>query len=131
MQPMPVKGPNMRKRWIIISSFCIIFLSLVVYIVTRPPIKRELVLYQANRSYDKGNYARAIEKYKKLIEFDPSDSSNQYNLGVAYIYNNQPDQARAQVQKLRDLGKDEYQEYAKILEDLIQAATEQKEQKKK
>ena len=119
---MPVKGPNIRRRWIIISSVCVLLLSLVFFIITRPRYRREWVLYQANQAYDKGNYEKAVEKYKELIAFDPNDSSTQYSLGVAYAYNNELSKAHEQAQKLRSLGKEEYQQYANLLEDLIQDA---------
>ena len=84
-------------------------------------IKREFILYQATQAHDKGDYQRAIDKYQKVLEISPEDDSVLYNLGVAYIYNNQLKKARQQVEILKKLDHDDY---ANLLQELIDKSAE-------
>jgi tetratricopeptide (TPR) repeat protein len=99
-------------------------LSLIAFLSTSlcgcSKIKREFTLYQANSANDKGDYPKAIAKYKEVLEYTPNDESVNYNLGVAYAYNNQIEKARGQMEKLKKLNKD----YANLLQEVIDKAAE-------
>lgn len=83
--------------------------------------KRETMRYQATQAHDHGNYKKAIQLYKKMLKMSPGDVDINYNLGVAYISDNQIQEAQEQMQKLIELGNEEY---AGILKNLMEKGSE-------
>ncbi len=60
---------------------------------------------------DRGDYARAVQEYEKVLEIEPDDIYTRYNLGVIYAeFLDDPDKAAAHFNKYLSLAPDD--EYA-------------------
>jgi tetratricopeptide (TPR) repeat protein len=115
--PQPVKTKSHKGIYLICG---IVFLGLILGFMIRfsvfAKIQKEMIRSEASSAFDKGDYEKAIEKYKEIVDLDPSDPSPQYNLGVAYLANKQAGKARQQIGKLKKMKSPEY---ADVLEDLL------------
>ena len=119
-QAAPVKMRVSVK--VLLGILVVAILAIVVFLaVSFPKIRWEMTRYQATQAHDKGDYEKAIEKYKQLLEMKPADPEILYNSGVAYISNNQAGKAKEQMQKLRNVGNNEF---ANILKELIDKGVE-------
>lgn len=98
-----------------------IFLVLAYRFSLFSSAKRETLRYQATKAHDHGHYDKAIQIYKKVLKMSPDDADINYNLGVAYISDNQIKEAQEQMQKLTELGNEEY---AGILKNLMEKGSE-------
>ncbi len=85
----------------------------------------QLMLNEANRAHDSGNFERAIEIYEKLLARDPENKVYpdnaliHYELGVAYLDAKDRMSALRQIEALRRLGANEF---VKVLEGLMIAS---------
>lgn len=88
----------------------------------------QLMLNQANRAHDSGDFAKAIRIYEKLLERDPDNKVYPdnaliyYELGVAYLDAKDRVSALKQVEALRRLGANDF---VKVLEGLLKASDHQ------
>ncbi len=55
----------------------------------------------------KGQYEKSIEHYKKALALNPRDVALEAMLGFVYFKNGHTDQARQQINKLRELGRED------------------------
>ena len=107
------------RRYIQILARGSMVIMLMISLSACSKIKREFTLHQATKALDKGDYKTAIAKFKEVLEVDQKDPSVYYNLGVAYVDNNQNKQAQTMIQKLREMDAGDY---ADILQEIIDKA---------
>ncbi len=78
----------------------------------------QLILNQANRCHDSGNFQEAIRLYTLLIERDPENKVHpdkglvRYEMGMAYLDSGNRAKAQEQVEALQKMS---YQDLAKAL----------------
>jgi tetratricopeptide (TPR) repeat protein len=66
----------------------------------------EALALSGDRYFEQGNYAQAIEIYKKVIELDPGHADTYNDLGLAYFYLRKPDLAIEALKKATDTAPD-------------------------
>ena len=71
---------------------------------------------KAKEAHDDGNNQKAIELYKKVIELEPNNPNNYWELGIAYLDSGEEEKANEVIAQLRKLGHDDY---ADKMEELI------------
>ena len=82
-------------------------------------VKSYLWSRQAQEAHSEGEYQKAIDLYKKLIELEPSDPGHYWDLGIAYFDSGNEEKAREQIGKLRKIGQEEY---AKRMEEVFRSS---------
>ena len=64
-------------------------------------------LIKADTAYNQGNFEKAIELYKKLIEQDPQKADLYWKIGIAYYSNGEKFNTQKQIIQLKKLGKND------------------------
>ena len=78
-------GNDMKKSFFLIVLFIFFSTSLC----SCEKVQKDLKVYwwakEARDAHDEGNYDKAIELYKKIIELAPDDAVAYWDLGIAYL----------------------------------------------
>lgn len=77
-------------------------------------IQDSLDIIKADAAYNQGNYVKAIEIYKDLLQRSPDDTGLYHKLGIAYYSSGNLLEVQKQIAKLRTLGNE------KLADDLEQ-----------
>lgn len=85
--------------------FYAVFSGAVLMCSSCEQIQISLDVIKADAAYNHGNYSRAIEIYKDLIQKSPDDAGLYHKLGIAYYSSGNKLEVQKQIAKLRTLGK--------------------------
>jgi len=105
-----------KKKWIWLLALIPVAGILSFLILSSTSVKVFFIGEKAKNYHDKGRLEQAILSYERLIELDPSNYSNYFNLAMAHLQNGEKAKAKKQIAKLRAMGSDDV---ADMLQDLI------------
>ena len=71
----------------------ILLFLLTTFSIVNAQSSVDVFLIPANKAYDEGNYALAIEQYERILETDTVGTNLYYNLGTSYLNNNEISEA--------------------------------------
>ncbi len=106
----------MKRRWII--KGLALALALVLGSLGCKGFDEQLILNQAERCHDSGNFEEAIRLYTLLIERDPENKVHpdkgfvRYELGMAYLDSGNRPKAKEQIETLKKMS---YKDLAEAL----------------
>ncbi len=81
---------------------CLLFLAVFA---SCTKIENAWLLIKADTAYNQGNFPKAIDLYKKIIEANPEGADLHWKLGIAYFSNNEKENVKKEIAQLRRLGK--------------------------
>ncbi len=92
------------------------FFTMLVFLTSCDNIRNSWKTIEASTAYNQGNYDKAIEIYKELIERNPNKADLYWSLGIAYYSKGEKLLVQKQIVQLRKLNRFDL---AKDLEQLL------------
>ena len=86
--------------------FCFLLFSFFI-LSSCGKVGASLDLIKADAAYNQGNFEKAIELYKKLIEQDAQKADLYWKIGIAYYSNGEKSNTQKQIIQLKKLGKND------------------------